>query len=62
MCTGSNTILIFFAMLTNVLQDCDDGLAIRYRFDGKLFNLRRLQARKMVQIDVLDELRFAAAI
>ena len=44
-CTGSNTILMFSARLTDALQDCDDGFAIRYRFDGKLFNLKRLRAR-----------------
>ena len=35
------------AMLTYAFQDCDAG---------KLFNLRRLQAKSKVQIDVLDEL------
>ena len=30
----------------------------RYRFDDKLFNLRRLQAKSKVQPDVLDELLY----
>ena len=30
-----------------------------YRFDGKLFNLRRLQAKPKVQTEVLDEFLFA---
>ena len=37
------------------VQDSDTGFPIRYRFDGKLFNLRRLQAKTKVQADVLDE-------
>ena len=32
---------------------------IRYHFDGKLFNLRRLQAKSKVQREVLDEFLFA---
>ena len=32
---------------------------IRYRSDGKLFNLRRLQTKSKVQTDVLDEFLFA---
>ena len=34
-------------------------MPIRYRFDGKLFNLRRLQAKSKVQTEVLDEFLFA---
>ena len=30
-----------------------------YRFDGKLFNLRMLQAKSKVQTEVLDEFLFA---
>ena len=30
-----------------------------YRFDGKLSNLRRLQAKSKVQTEVLDEFLFA---
>ena len=36
--------MMFSAMLTDAFQDGDNGIPIRYRFDGKLFNLRRLQA------------------
>ena len=46
---------MFPAMLTDTFQDDDNGIPIRYRFDGKLFNLRRLQAKSKV----LDEFLFA---
>ena len=36
-----------------------NGLPIRFRFDGKLFNLRRLQAKSKVQTEVLDEFLFS---
>ena len=47
------------AMPTDAFQDGDNGVPIRYRFDGKLFNLRRLQAKSMVQTEVLDKFLFA---
>ena len=37
-------------------QDSDTGFPIRYRLNGNIFNLRRLQAKTKVQTDVLDEL------
>ena len=36
--------MMFSAMLTDAFQDVDAGFPIRYHFDGKLLNLRRLQA------------------
>ena len=51
--------MMFSAMLTAAFQDDDNGIPIRYRFDGKLFNLRRLQAKFKVQTEVLDEFLFA---
>ena len=39
-----------------LFQDCDAGFPIRYRFDGKLFSLKRLQAKSKVHTDVLDKL------
>ena len=50
---------MFSAMLTDAFQDGDNGIPIRHRFDGKLFNLRRLQAKSKVQTEVLDEFLFA---
>ena len=51
--------MMFSAVLTDAFLDGDNGIPIRYRFDGKLFNLRRLQAKYKVQTKVLDELFFA---
>ena len=45
-------------MLTDAFQDGDNGIPIRYRFDGNLFNLRRLQAKSKMQTEVLDEFLF----
>ena len=60
-CVLASTLfnMMFSAMLTDAFQDSDNGIPIRYRFDGKLFNLRRLQAKSKVQTEVLDEFLFA---
>ena len=50
--------MMFSAMLTDAFQDVDAGFPIRYRFDGKLLNLRRLQAKSKVQTDVVDKLLY----
>ena len=51
--------MMFSAMLMDAFQDSDTGFQIKYRFDGNIFNLRRLQAKTKVQTDVLDELLYA---
>ena len=51
--------MMFSAMFTAAFQDGDNGIPIRYHFDGKLFNLRRLQAKSKVQTAVLDKFLFA---
>ena len=51
--------MMFSALLMGAFQDSDTGLPIRYRFDGNIFNLRRLQAKTKVQTDVLDEPLYA---
>ena len=60
-CVLASTLfsMMFSAMLTDAFQDGDNCIPMRYRFDGKLFNLRRLQAKSKVQTDVLDEFLFA---
>ena len=45
---------MFSVMQTDAFQDVDNGIPIRYRFDGKLFNLRRFHAKSKVQTEVLD--------
>ena len=50
--------MMFSAMLTDGFKDGDNGIPIRYRFDGNLFNLRRLKAKSKVQTEVLDEFLF----
>ena len=51
--------IMFSAMLTDAFQDFDADFPIRCRFDGKLFNLRRLQAKSNVQTEVLEKLHYA---
>ena len=51
--------MMFSSMLTAAFQDGDNGIPTRYRFDGKLFNLRRLHTKSKVQTEVLDEFLFA---
>ena len=51
--------MMISAMLTAAFQDDDNGIPIRCRFDGKLFNLRRLQAKYKAQTEVLDGFLFA---
>ena len=60
-CVLASTLfsMMFSDMLTDAFQDGDNGIPIRYRFDGKLFNLRRLQAKSKVRTEVLDEFLFA---
>ena len=60
-CVLASTLfsMMFSAMLTDAFQDGDNGIPIKYRFDGKLFNLTWLQAKSKVQTEVLDEFLFA---
>lgn len=51
--------LMFSAMLTDAFRDSGMGIDLRYRTDGKLFNLRRLQAKTKVLTDTLREFLFA---
>ena len=46
-------------MLTDAFQDVDAGFPSSYRFDGKLLDLRRLQAKFKVQTDVVVKLLYA---
>ena len=45
-CVLASTLfsMMISAMLTDAFQDGDNGIPIMYRFDGKILNLRKLQA------------------
>ena len=60
-CVLASTLfsMMFTAMLTDAIQDGNNDIPIRYRFDRKLFNLRRLQAKSNVLTELLDEFLFA---
>ena len=51
--------MMFSALLMDAFQDSDTGFPIRGRFDGNIFNPRRLQSKTNVLTDVLDELLYA---
>ena len=46
-------------MLTDAFREANVGIGIRYRMDGSVFNLRRLQARTKVSTDTINDLLFA---
>ncbi|XP_071484152.1 uncharacterized protein [Diadema antillarum] len=51
--------MTFSAMLSDAFKDCEPGINIRYRSDGKLFNLRRLKAITKVKETVIRDFLFA---
>ena len=44
--------MMFSAMLTDAFRFGDIGVNFKFRTDGKLFNLRRFQAKTKVQKDI----------
>ena len=51
--------IMFTAMLNDAFRDERPGLDIRYRMDGGVFNLRRLQAKTKTSIARITEFLFA---
>jgi len=60
-CTMAPTLfaVFFAAMLRDAFEDTDIGVYIQYRTSGKLFNLRRFQARSKVLEALVRDLLFA---
>ena len=56
---ASTMFSMMFSVMLTWFQDDGNSIPIRYRFDVKLFNIRRLQAKSKVQTEVLDEFLFA---
>ncbi len=51
--------LMFSAILIDAFSDSDEGIGIRFRSDGSLFTLRRLQAKTKVSADTINDFLFA---
>uniref|UniRef100_K7EZK3 Reverse transcriptase domain-containing protein n=1 Tax=Pelodiscus sinensis TaxID=13735 RepID=K7EZK3_PELSI len=51
--------LMFSAVLIDAFRESNVGIDLRYRFDGRLFNLRRLQTRTKVQFETIRDFLFA---
>ena len=51
--------MVFAVMLYDASQDTDDGIPLRYRTDGGVFNLKRLEVNTKVKVSTLRELLFA---
>ena len=51
--------MVFAALLYDASQDNDDGIPLRHRIDGGVFNLKRLKVNTKVNVATLRELLFA---
>eukprot|EP00106_Octopus_bimaculoides_P000104 XP_014767546.1 PREDICTED: RNA-directed DNA polymerase from mobile element jockey-like [Octopus bimaculoides] len=51
--------LTFSAMLTDAFRDTDIGIGIKYRSDGSIFNIGRLNAKTKVPVVTIKDLLFA---
>ena len=51
--------LFFSVMLHDAFKDCDKGVMIKFRSDGSIFNLRRLQARTKTSSMLIRDLLYA---
>ena len=51
--------MMFAAILMEAFKDSSTSIPIRYRYDGNLFNLRRLQALSKVNETKIRDLLFA---
>ena len=60
-CVFASTLfsMVFAAMLHDASQDNDDGIQLKGKTDGGVFNLRRLKAYTNVKVATLRELLFA---
>ena len=51
--------MVFAVMLHDVSKYNDDGIQLKYKTDGGVFNLRRLKANTKVKVATLSQLLFA---
>ena len=56
---ASTLFSIFFAvLLTQAFKDCDQGIPLRFRNSGKVFNLRRFNTRSEILVELNGELLY----
>ena len=60
-CTIASTLFIIYfdTMLKEALRNCNEGIYVRVRTDGSLFNLARLRAHTKTRIPLVQELLYA---
>jgi hypothetical protein len=51
--------LFFTCVLRHAVQDLQEGVYVRYRYDGSIFDLRRLNAKTKTLTDLIQEALFA---
>jgi exonuclease III len=51
--------LFFTCVLRHAVQDLQEGVYVRYRYDGSIFDLRRLNAKTKTLTELLQEALFA---
>ena len=51
--------VVISAMMHDAYNDCDKGIAINYRYDGGMFNLRNLKAKMKIRHMLIIELLYA---
>jgi hypothetical protein len=51
--------MVLSATLTDAFQDCTEGIGLKFRTDGSLFNLRRLRAVTKVKETIVRDFLFA---
>ena len=54
--------MVFAAMRHDASHNNDDGIQLKYRTDGGVFNLRRLKAKTNVKVATMRELLFEATL
>ena len=59
-CTIAPTLFIIYfdTMLKEALRNCNEGIYVRVRTDGSLFNLARLRAHTKTRIQLVQELLY----
>ena len=51
--------IFFTCMLSHAVKDLEQGVCVRYRLDGSLFDLRRLSAKTKSSVDIIQAVLFA---